>query len=59
MSPFLIAVFFGFGVGGWAWAQLARRTGSSDQRSVALSALAAGVFAAIIIFTLFKFVFNW
>jgi hypothetical protein len=59
MSPLLIAIFFGAGVGGWAWAQLAHRTGNNDQRSVAISALAVGVLAAVIIFTLFKFVLNW
>jgi hypothetical protein len=59
MSPLLIAIFFGLGVGGWAWAQLARRTGNNDQKSVAISALAVGVLAAVIIFTLFKFVLNW
>ncbi len=59
MSPGLIAIFFGFGVGGWAYSQLARRTGSSDPKGTALAALAAGVVAAVVIFTLFKFVFNW
>jgi hypothetical protein len=59
MSPALVAIFFGFGVGGWAYAQLERRTGSSDPKGVALSALGIGVAAAIVIFTLFTFVFNW
>jgi hypothetical protein len=59
MSPFLVAIFFGVGVGGWAYAQLARRTGNSNPQSVALSALAVGVFAAIVIFTVFKLVLNW
>jgi hypothetical protein len=59
MSPGLIAVFFGFGVGGWAYAQLARRTGSSDPKGVALSSVGIGLAAAVVIFTLFKFVFNW
>ena len=59
MSPLLVAIFFGAGVGGWAWTQLSRRTGNSNPQSVALSALAIGFFAAVVIFTLFKFVFNW
>lgn len=59
MSPALIALFAGIGVGGWAYSKLVRSTGNSNPRNVALSALAVGVFAFIFVFTLFKFVLNW
>lgn len=58
MSNFLVAVFFGAGVGGWAYAQLARRSGNANPSSTALAAGGAGLIAAIFIFTLFKFVLN-
>jgi len=58
MSNFLVAIFFGAGVGGWAYAQLVRRTGNANPSSTVMSAAAAGLVAAIFIFTLLKFVLN-
>jgi hypothetical protein len=59
MSPALIAIFFGFGVGGWAYSKVAHSTGNSDPKSVAMVSVGAGLVAAIFIFTLFKYIFNW
>ena len=56
MSNFLVAIFFGVGVGGWAYAQLARRSGNANPGSTIMAAAGAGFVAAIFIFTLFKFV---
>jgi hypothetical protein len=58
MSNFLVAIFFGFGVGGWAYAQLARRSGNANPGSTIMAAAGAGLVAAIFIFTLLKFVLN-
>jgi hypothetical protein len=58
MSNFLVAIFFGVGVGGWAYAQLARRSGNANPGSTFTAAAGAGLIAAIFIFTLFKFVLN-
>lgn len=58
MSNLLVAFFFGAGVGGWAYAQLARRSGNANPGSTAMAAAGAGLIAAIFIFTLFKFVLN-
>jgi len=59
MSNGLVALFFGLGVGGWAYSQLARRGGNANPGSTAIAAGFAGLVAAIFIFTLFKFVFNF
>jgi hypothetical protein len=59
MSDGLVALFFGVGVGGWAYSQLARRGGSANPGNTAIAAGAAGLVAAIFIFTLFKFVLHF
>lgn len=58
MSNFLVAVFFGAGVAGWAYAQLARRSGNANPSSTFLAAGGAGLIAAIVIYTVFKFILN-
>jgi hypothetical protein len=58
MSNFLIAVFFGAGVGGWAYSQLAKRNGNANPGNNAIAAAAAGFVAALVIFTVFKFILN-
>ncbi|MGH7241332.1 MAG: hypothetical protein ACREGB_03485 [Candidatus Saccharimonadales bacterium] len=58
MSNFLVAVFFGGGVAGWAYSQLARRSGNASPSSTLMAAGGAGLVAAIFIFTLLKFVLN-
>jgi hypothetical protein len=58
MSDFLVAIFFGAGVGGWAYTQLARRSGNANPGSTVVSAAGAGLVAFIFIFTLMKFVLN-
>jgi hypothetical protein len=58
MSNLLVAVFFGFGVGGWAYAQLAKRNGNANPGNNAIAAAFAGLVAAIVIFTVFKFILN-
>lgn len=56
MSNLLVAFFFGAGVAGWAYAQLARRSGNANPGSTYLAAAGAGLVAFIFIFTLMKFV---
>ena len=58
MSNFLVAIFFGAGVGGWVYAQVARRSGNANPSSTLMTAAAVGFVAAIFIYTLFKFVLN-
>lgn len=59
MSSGLVAVFFGVGVAGWIYSQLARRSGNANPSSTAMAAGAAGVVAAIFIYTLFRFVLHF
>lgn len=59
MSDYLIALFFGAGVGGWAYAQLARRSGNANPSSTLLSAGFIGLIAAVFIFTIAKFVLHF
>jgi len=54
MSNGLIALFFGAGVGGWAYSQLARRTGNANPSSTFMAAGFVGLVAAIFIFILAK-----
>jgi hypothetical protein len=58
MSNFLVAIFFGAGVGGWAYAQLARRSGNANPSSTLFAAAGAGLIAAVFIYTFFRFVLN-
>ena len=58
MSDGLIALFFGFGVAGWAYSQLSRRSGNANPSSTMIAAGFGGLVAAIFIFTLFKFVLH-
>ena len=55
MSSGLVAMFFGAGVAGWAYSQLARRSGNANPSSTLMAAGAAGLVAAIFIYTLFRF----
>jgi hypothetical protein len=59
MSNGLVALFFGVGVGGWAYSQLARRNGNASPASNAMAAAGAGFIAAIFIFTFFRFVLHF
>jgi hypothetical protein len=56
MSDFLVALFFGAGVGGWAYAQLARRSGNANPASTIVAAGFAALLAFVFVFTLMKFV---
>jgi hypothetical protein len=58
MNATLIALMFGFGVAGWVWSKVGRRTGNADPKSVYVTAAVAGVAAFIFFFTLLKFVVN-
>lgn len=56
MSNFLVSLFFAAGVGGWAYAQLARRSGNANPGSTAMAAGGAALLAFIFAFTMLKFV---
>jgi hypothetical protein len=56
MSDFLVAIFFGAGVGGWAYFQLARRSGNANPGSTIVAAGGAGLLAFVFFFTMMKFV---
>jgi hypothetical protein len=58
MSNFLVSLFFAAGVAGWAWAQLARRSGNANPGSTIIAAGGAGLIAFIFAFTLLKYVLN-
>lgn len=49
---------FGAGIGGWAYAQLARRVGAGNQRNAFIGAAVAAVIAFLFFFTLLKYIFN-
>ena len=55
MPDFLVALFFGAGVGGYAYAQLAKRNGNASPGNNAIAAAIAGFVAALVIYTVFKF----
>jgi hypothetical protein len=46
---------FGFGVAGWVWTKVGRRTGNADQKTVYTTAGLAGLVAFAFFFTLLKF----
>jgi len=52
------AVFLGAGVGGWSYSKLARSSGNANPGSTAGVAVIIGLAAAIICFTLFKFILH-
>lgn len=58
MSSTLVALMFGAGIGGWAYAQLARRVGAGNQRNAFIGAAVAAVIAFLFFFTLLKYIFN-
>lgn len=58
MSNILVAFFFGVGVAGWSYAQLARRSGNANPGSTIGAAAGAGLVSMIFIFTFMKFVLN-
>ena len=59
MSTFLIAVFFGAGVGAWAYSQLAKRSGNANPSTTMLSAGFVGLVAALFFFTLLKYALHF
>jgi len=59
MSSGLVSLFFGAGVAGWVYTQLARRSGNANPSSTYIAAAGAGVFAWIIFFTVFKFILHF
>lgn len=59
MSAGLIAIFFGVGVAGWLYSQLARRSGNANPSSTFTAAGIGGLVAATFFYTLFKFVLHW
>ncbi|HEX7368359.1 MAG TPA: hypothetical protein VF261_01730 [Candidatus Saccharimonadales bacterium] len=58
MSDTLVAILFGLGIGGWVYSQLARRSGNANPGSTFTVAGIVGLVAAIIIFTVFKFILH-
>lgn len=58
MSDTLVAIFFGAGVGGWIYSKLARHNGGANPSSTLMAAGFIGLVAAIIIFTVFKFILH-
>jgi hypothetical protein len=59
MSDGLVAIFFGAGVAGWSYSQLAHRSGNANPSTTLFAAGIAGLIAALFIFTLFKFVLHF
>lgn len=59
MSNGLVALFFGAGVAGWMYSQLARRSGNANPSSTLIAAVVVGALAAILIYTIFRFVLNF
>ena len=59
MSNFMIAVFFGVGVSGWAYAKLVRANGNPSPYQDLTAAAIAGVLAFGFLFTLLKFVLGF
>lgn len=55
MSVFFIALLVAIGAGGWAYAQIQRRTGGNVQTSLTMAAV-AGVIAFLFIFIIFGFI---
>lgn len=58
MSDSLIAIIFGAGVAGWAYSQLARRSGNANPSSTIVAAAVGGLVAAIFIYTFLRFVLH-
>ena len=58
MSPVLVSLMFGVGVGAFAWAYLVHLTGNARAGSVLIGAGFAGVAAFIVLYTILKFIFN-
>lgn len=58
MSDVLVSLFVAAGVTGWLYAQLARRNGNASPQNNVLAAVAGGLLAAIVFFTLLKFILH-
>jgi len=58
MSPLLVSLLFGLGVGGFVWSKISLSTGNARPASVTMAAAVAGIAAFIFFFTLLKFVFS-
>lgn len=59
MSNGFIALIFGVGVGGWLFFRLNGRTGDANAKGNLVAGLIAGLGAAAVIFTLFKYVLHF
>jgi hypothetical protein len=55
MSKYLIGLIFAVGVGGWAYAQIQRRTGGNSQTSLMMASI-AGVIAFLFIVIVFSLI---
>jgi hypothetical protein len=58
MSPFLIALLFGTGIGTYVWSYLARTTGNAKVGSVIGGAAVVGLMAFLVLYTILKFGFG-
>jgi len=58
MSNFMIALFFGLGVGGFVYSKLVRSNGNPTPYQNLSAAAIAGVLAFVFLFTLLKFVLD-
>lgn len=58
MSNILVALMFGFGVAGFVWTKVGRRTGNANPQGVYLVAALAGLAAFVFLWTFLKFVLN-
>ena len=58
MSDGLISLLLGAGVAGWGYSQLAKRNGNANPGNNALAAVIGGVVAAIVFFTILKFILH-
>jgi hypothetical protein len=57
MTPGVIAILFGIGVGGWVFDKASHHTGNNARTSV-ITAAFVGLIAAFVFFTLFRFVIH-
>ena len=58
MSPLIISLMFGVGVGAYIWSYMTRTTGNARATSVLIGAAIIGFVAFLIFYTILKFAFN-
>jgi hypothetical protein len=58
MPDWVVAFMFGAGVGGWAFTQLAKRTGSGSSRETVIGSLVVFILAYLFLFSLFRYVLH-